>query len=118
MTRGERGVGTVLTLGLSLALIVLTGASAVLVGWFAAIRHAEQAAELAALAGSSAALAGADPCDAVEKTARENDASAQHCIVRGNVPDVVVEVGIIVALEPRVPGAPEKVVRFATAGVA
>lgn len=117
MSRDERGSGTLITVGIALLLIVITGTSTVLVAWFSLIRDAEQAAELAALAGASAAVSGADPCAEAERVARKNSFEAEHCAVRGTAPDVVVEVGVIVVLAPSLPGAPEEVVRFATAGV-
>lgn len=113
--RDERGVGTVLTLGMALILAGVTAVGCVLIAWFALIRHAEQAAELAALAGAGAAVQGGDPCEAAARAARENDARISRCEVRGEVPDVVVEVGVTVQLQPQILLAPEEVERLASA---
>ncbi|NLE97706.1 MAG: hypothetical protein GX596_06925 [Propionibacterium sp.] len=114
--RDEKGGGAVLTLGIALALFVTIGAATVLIGWFAGIRQAEQVAEIAALAGASAAVGGGEPCVGAEQAAAHNDAALTHCTVRGSGPDVVVEAGVTVALVPDLPGMPSHIERRATAG--
>lgn len=116
MRRDERGVGTIVTMGIALVLITVAGFGAVLVTWFSLLRDGEHAAELAALAGASAAVRGEGPCDVARDVARENAHDVARCEVRGEGADVVVEVAIAVALEPSLPGAPRGVLRVATAG--
>lgn len=114
--RDERGGGAVLTLGIVLVLFVAIAVATVLVGWFAAVRHAEQVAEVAALAGASSAARGDSPCAGAEHAAEQNGAELSRCDVRGDVPDVVVEVGVSVRLVPALGLAPERIERVATAG--
>jgi secretion/DNA translocation related TadE-like protein len=116
MRRDERGAGTVLTIGIAAALFAVACAVAVLVGWFASIRHAEQVAELAALAGASAAVQGESPCEGAESAAGHNHTALTRCVVRGTGADVVVEVGVTVELVPTLRFGPERVERVATAG--
>ncbi|SDL79389.1 Rv3654c family TadE-like protein [Tessaracoccus oleiagri] len=114
--RSERGGGAVLTIGVALVLFSVAAAAVVVVGWFGNIRHAEQVAELAALAGVSAAVRGDDPCGAARAAAAHNGAELSHCQVRGRDADVVLDAGVTVALEPAFLGAPSTVERRATAG--
>lgn len=114
--REERGVGTVLTAGIAFVLLTVTALSCMAVAWFAVVRRAEHVAELAALAGAGAAVDGVTVCTAAEAAAAHNDARLSACEVRGEGVDVVVEVGVAVALLPRLPGMPEVVERRATAG--
>lgn len=115
--RDERGaVGVLVTTGMSLALLVVFSVAGVFIAWFSAARHAEQAAELAALAAVSASVQGADPCAAASDTARRNGVAVAACDVRGSGRHVVVEVTVEAPLEPNLPGAPATFQRMATAG--
>lgn len=114
--RDERGGGTIMVVGVALAIFSVAAASAVVVGWFATIRHAEQVAELAALAGVSAAVRGDDPCASAGAAAAHNGARLSRCEVLGEGADVVLEAGVTVALVPELRWAPERVERRATAG--
>lgn len=113
----ERGAaGSLLTAAACLVVTATVLASSVLVQWFLLIRHAEQAAELAALAGVTAAVEGRAPCEAAVAAAARNDAEVWACTVRGTGRRVVVQVSISVSLEPRFPGGPAAIIRVATAG--
>lgn len=114
--RDERGVGTMLTLGVAFALISVTTLSVFVIGWFTVIRQAEHVAELAALAGASAAAQGKAPCDGAAEAARQNGLEVSRCVVRGSGADVVVEVGVSVELKPSIGPVPQKIQRLATAG--
>ncbi|WP_296138676.1 Rv3654c family TadE-like protein [uncultured Tessaracoccus sp.] len=115
MRRDERGVGTVLTAGIAVVMLVVASVVVLCVGWFATIRRAEQVAEFAALAGASAAVDGREACDAARAAARRNHTAVSRCVVRGTGADVVVEVGVRATLTPRLPGMPEQVQRLASA---
>nr|WP_255433721.1 MULTISPECIES: Rv3654c family TadE-like protein [unclassified Tessaracoccus] len=113
----ERGsAGVLLTMGMSLALLASFTVAGVLIAWFSAARHAEQAAELAALAAVSASVQGADPCSAAGEAAVRNGVSVAECAVRGGGRHVVVEIAVRAPLEPALPGAPRTFLRSATAG--
>lgn len=115
MKRTERGVGTVLTAGIALCLVVVAGGACLCIGWFSIIRQAERVAESAALAGASAAVDGRDPCQAAREAARRNNDRVSRCLVRGTAPDVVVEVGVIAQLRPEFDFMPSAIERRATA---
>ena len=117
MTRDERGAtGSMLAIGICLTLTTVFLVGAVLINWFTLARGAEQAAELAALAGASAAVQGEDPCGAAAAAARRNHAALAACEVRGSGAHVVVEVRISTPLRPTLPVGPSSLTRVATAG--
>ncbi|QXT62451.1 hypothetical protein [Tessaracoccus palaemonis] len=105
-----------LVVGACAGVLAVTLAACVLIGWFAVARKAQQTAELAALAGVSAAVRGGDSCLAAAATAGRNAATMTGCDVRGTAPWVVVEVEVSARLVGTIPGAPERVARRATAG--
>ena len=92
----DRGSATIWVLALAGVLLSL-GAAAVLVGVAVAGRHrAEAAADLAALAAASQAVAGAaDPCAAATAIASVNGAVLESCSVH---PDAVAEVRVSVSV--------------------
>lgn len=112
----ERGVGTVLTLGAALALLAVTWAACVLTVWVAQVVRAQDAADLASLAGATAMAEGQDPCVAAEHAAARNEAEVINCRVRGDARAFVVEVEVRRELSPQVVGGPDAVVRRAAAG--
>lgn len=115
--RGERGAaGSVLVAGACLAVVSVFLAAGVLIQWFALIRDGEQAAELAALAAVAAAVEGESPCAAAAASGTRNGAAVSGCVVRGSGRHVVVEISVLVALEPSFPGGPREARRTATAG--
>lgn len=113
----ERGAGSMLVIGVCLAMAVTLFASTILIGWFAQSRRAELTAELAALAAVGAAVEGTDACAAAERVARANNGSLGGCRVLGSPPDVIVTAEVIAPLRPALPlGAPDEIRRVATAG--
>lgn len=114
---GQRGSGTVLTAVVLMAILVVGWAGVVAAGWMGQVRHARQAADLAALAGAQARVASRDACGAARRVARDNDAQLTRCTVRGDLRDVVVEVEVKSRLRPHVAvaGAPRWAVGRATA---
>ncbi len=115
-TRDERGsAGAVLVIGAGLAIFAVFCVATVLIHWFAVARQAEQAAELSALAGASAAVSGAAPCPAAREAAERNGVKVADCTVRGSGTHVVVEVSVRAEIRPVALGAPKEVVREATA---
>lgn len=116
--RNQRGsAGAVLVVGIGLSVVAVFYASVLLIAWFATARHAEQAAELAALAAVGAAVEGLDPCAAAHATAARNEAAVASCTVLGEGRHVVVEVSIVVTPEPSttLPGVPTQIRRSASA---
>lgn len=116
-TGNERGsAGALMVTGMCLALLVAFTFAMVLVAWLAAARQAEQAAELAALAGASASVQGGQACAAAQESARRNGVAVHECLVRGGGRHVIVEITVEAPLEPALPGAPPSFRRSATAG--
>lgn len=114
---GERGtVGGVMLAGMLSVLAAVFAASVMFINWFALVREAEQAAELAALAGATAAVSGEPVCAAAESVAHHNDAVLEACEVLGEGRYVVVEITVAAELSPAWPGGPSRVLRTATAG--
>lgn len=114
--RDDRGSGTILTIGVASALLVLAWAGCVVVSWLAQSVAAQDAADLAALSGGAALAEGADACAAASTAAHRNDAALEACEVRGDHRAFVVEVSVSAPLSPHVAGFPQEVVRTAAAG--
>lgn len=115
--RDERGsAGVLLVTGAAFAIAGVFFVACVFIGWFASIRKAESAAELAALAGVTASVGGEDPCAAAHDAASRNDATVAGCEVRGEGGNVVVEISVTTELTPRLWAGPKSIRRYATAG--
>ncbi|MDO5068045.1 MAG: hypothetical protein Q4D96_12260 [Propionibacteriaceae bacterium] len=116
MRRGERGVGTVMTAGICLALVAVAAGALVLVGWLAAATRADGAADLTALAAAEAVAVGKDGCTVATLTAEANQAELTTCQVFGDPHSFVVEVSIRVPLAAGLGHEGLAVTRTATAG--
>lgn len=114
--RSERGVGTVLTAGVCALLLVVASSASVVVVWVSQVSSAQNAADLAALAGAGAQAEGGDACAAAGGAAVRNEAHLLGCRVLGDDWSFVVEVRVGKELHPRLPGAPVDVERQASAG--
>ena len=79
--RAERGAVTVLAVAILGVLVLLAAAFAVAETMVVAHRRAQSAADLAALAGASAAQQARDPCAAASQVAAANDAVVTNCSV-------------------------------------
>lgn len=112
----ERGVGTVMTAGICLALVMVAAGALVLVGWLAAATRADGAADLTALAAAEAIAAGQDGCAVATRTAEANQAELEACHILGERRSFVVEVSIKVPLAAGLGQAGLVVVRTSTAG--
>lgn len=91
MSRGdERGAATLLVLAMTGLLMFvglgLSGVAAIVLTQ----RSAQAAADLAALAGASAAMSGSDACAAAATIAEANGAKLAHCRLAGRVVTVAV----------------------------
>ncbi|MGN6252373.1 MAG: Rv3654c family TadE-like protein [Marmoricola sp.] len=92
-TPGEAGAATVFALALLALLVVVALACAVAVAALAGHRHAEAAADLAALAAAQALQRADDACGAAAQVATANGARLDDCALEGT--DVVVEVHVL-----------------------
>lgn len=88
----EHGSATVFAVACLSLLLVLGAALGVVAAMVRAHRMAQSAADLAALAGATAAARGADPCPAAARTAAANDAALTVCTPAGR--EVVVRVTV------------------------
>ena len=77
--RTERGAVTLLTVAMAGVLLLLGSALGVVAAMVAAHRAAQSAADLAALAGATAAQRGMDACAAAAVIARRNGAVLLAC---------------------------------------
>lgn len=111
--RTSRGAATVLVTACLGVVLVVGCALAVVAAMFSAHRSAQAAADLAALAGATAAQRGAEPCTAADATAVDNGARLLRCTVVGD--DVTVEVEVP---GPRWLGQPHDMSAAARAGPA
>lgn len=112
----ERGSGTVLTAGIAFALMAVAVGAWIVVAWLGQAARAQDAADLAALAGAGALAQALDPCPAAVTAAQRNEATLVGCEVKGDSRAFVVEVRVRVALTPTLPAGPREVVRRAAAG--
>lgn len=101
--------------GIALSVATVFHSSALVIHWFAVARQAQQAAELAALAGAGAAVEGRTPCEAAASVAVRNEVRMVQCLIRGQGRSVVVEITVEERVTSVVPGAPDVVRRSATA---
>lgn len=90
--RGEQGSGTLLVLAASGLLMFVGVALAGVAAIVLAHRASQAAADLAALAGASAAASGVDACAAAEEMAAANESSLLRCTLVGETVTVVVGV--------------------------
>lgn len=114
--RSERGVGTLVMVGVMAVVLALSLVAICIAGYLVAAQHARTAADLAALSGASTFAAGGDACSAARKNAGRNGASVTSCNQVGDQIDFVVTVGTSVSVGVRVPGLPWTVNAVAYAG--
>ena len=88
--RGEAGAATLLVLAMAGVLLLVGAALGVVQAMVVAHRKAQAAADLAALAGASAAARGHPPCEAAATVARLNGSQLVGC--QESAGDVTVEV--------------------------
>jgi secretion/DNA translocation related TadE-like protein len=88
--RDQRGSATVLVLSMSGVLLLVGAALGVVAALVVAHRTAQSGADLAALAGAQAAVAGSDACGAASAVAAKNDVRLTDCHAQGRVVEVTV----------------------------
>jgi secretion/DNA translocation related TadE-like protein len=88
--RDDAGAATLLVLAMAGVLLLVGAALCVVQAMVVAHREAQAAADLAALAGASAAAHGRPPCEAADTVARLNGSQLVGC--RETAGDVTVEV--------------------------
>ena len=118
MPHSDRGSGTILNATLIMVIAVGTLLTAWGIGWISSYQRAGRTADLAAIAGAQAAVAGSDGCSTARDVARRQRATVINCILRGEVPSFVLVVTVHQPLRPeiRFPGAPRWVQGEAAAG--
>lgn len=112
----ERGVGTMLMIGVMAVMLALSLAGVCIAGYWLAAQRARTAADLAALSGATAYAAGRDACAAARGNAWHNNAAVARCDQVGDAIDFVVMVEAEVRVDVQVPGLPRKVRALAYAG--
>lgn len=92
--RPDSGAGSVLVVSVIMVVLTALVASAALAAGYSARRQAAAAADLAAIAGAQAALAGVDPCVRAGAVAGANGGSLRHCVVDGLEVEVQVRMSV------------------------
>ena len=92
VTRGQTGAATLLAVAMAGVLMLVGAALAVVGAMVVAHRQAQAGADLAALAGATAAARGGDACQAARDVARLNDGTVVACAVDGGTVTVKVRV--------------------------
>lgn len=91
----ERGAGSVLIIGIVLAVTIALMVAAVLSSGVSARRRAAVAADLAAVAAAGRLAEGSEAaCATAEKIAAANGGAVRHCVVHGLDVEVQVRVGV------------------------
>ena len=90
--RGQSGAATLLVLAMAGVLLLVGAALGVVQAMVVAHRRAQSAADLAALAGASAAARGQPACDNARTVAHLNGAELTGCDVAGHAVTVSVRV--------------------------
>jgi secretion/DNA translocation related TadE-like protein len=90
--RGQAGAATLLAVAMAGVLMVVGAALAVVGAMVVAHRQAQGRADLAALAGATAAARGGDACGAARDGALLNDGTVIACAVEGGTVTVEVRV--------------------------
>ncbi|SEP64126.1 Rv3654c family TadE-like protein [Microlunatus flavus] len=115
-TRGERGSGTLLVVGVMAVVGVVAAVAMVAAAYLVAGHQARGAADLAALSGAAAYAEGRAPCPAAARLAKANGGRLASCDRVGDDVDYVVSVEVVVDVGVRVPGLPRHLEGRAHAG--
>lgn len=112
----ERGMGTMLIMGVVVALLMLSGAVGVGGRYLLVRQRAHAAADLAALAGAQSYGSGKDGCAQAKTYAGKNDHKLADCKIAGDAGDFVVTVQVAAPAPVRIPVLPRKITVSAHAG--
>lgn len=112
----ERGGGSMLMIGVMTVVLLFSVGGMCIAGYLVAAHRARAAADLAALSGASALVAGEDPCRAAKRNAEANGARLDSCDHVGDPIDFVVSVRVDVEVGLRVPALPRQIGAAAHAG--
>lgn len=99
-----------------LVLLLASSAALCVAGYLLAVHRARDGADLAALAGATAAESGGDGCAAAARNADSNRVRLVECQHHGDTTDFVVSVRVVVAVHVRLSGLPTTVGARADAG--
>lgn len=114
--RTERGSGSVLMMGLMVAVLTVAMAAVYVGGYLIAGHRVRAAADLAAVSAAATYAAGGDGCRAAERNAEDNDARVVDCDRIGDQIDYVVSVTVAVDVTAVLPGLPTRLTAEAHAG--
>lgn len=113
---GERGVASVVMVGVLAVVMVLSGAAMVIAGYEVGYHRARAAADLSALSAASAFEQGEDACEQARRTAAQNGAHVTSCDQVGDIVDFVITVQVSVIATIKVAGLPKTITAEAHAG--
>lgn len=115
--RDQRGGGSMLTLSVMVALVLVGLVGVWQVGWLSSGARARSVADVVALAAAQAQQDGREACEVADQTATDNNAELENCEVTTGWGEFVVDVGIKMQLPPQIPGGPETTHAESRAGV-
>ena len=113
--RDERGSGSMLMIAMIVVVLALAWAAVVIAGYLVAAHRAKSVADLAAVSGASAVLAGQEGCPTAHRIAERRRATAR-CQQVGDAIDFVVTVTAEVTVPIVFPGLPPKLSATGHAG--
>ncbi len=115
-TCDDRAAGTTMAALVAVALCLVTVVLLLVSGYVLAAHRARAAADLAALAGATAYVAGQDACATAGRSAQTNRGQLTRCRVEGTTGSFVVTVTAQVSVGWAIPGTPRTVSAEARAG--
>ena len=115
-SRNERGGGTMLMVGIMAVVVTFCLVGVCVAGYLVGFHRVRAAADLAALSGASAMVAGQDGCAAARRNAGVNEARVVVCEHVGDAVDFVITVRAEVTIDITVPGLPRRISAVAYAG--
>ena len=112
----ERGVATVLMVGVLAVVMLVSGAAMLIAGYALGHHRARAAADLAALSAAAVFEQGGDGCAQARRTAVANGAKVTNCEQIGDIVDFVFTVEVTLRATIRVAGLPGTIRAEAHAG--
>jgi len=112
----QRGVATVMMVGVLAVVMLISGAAMIVAGYALGHHRARAAADLAALSAAAAFEQGGDGCAQARRTAAANGAKVTSCEQIGDIVDFVFTVKVGLRATIRVAGLPGTIRAEAHAG--
>ena len=116
MRQDERGSGSVLVMAVMVVVLAVASAGILVAGYLVGAHRAKSVADLAAVSGAAAVVAGGDGCATARRVATRSGVVVSRCQQVGDQIDFVVGVTATVTAPVGVPGLPRHISAVAYAG--